>query len=448
MKRVPIILILIAVLVTGGYIWSRKKANVTAETPQWSTARVEKGPIRLAVSSTGRVVSNLDVEIKCKASGEVVNLPFDISDQVKKGALLVELDPVDEQRKVKQAKISLASSQARLMQSKVSLKSAEKDLAAERKSAEAALRAAKARAKDARAKAERIKQLFKKKLASQEDKGTAETSAIEAEVDLENALIRKEELATKEQELEIGRQDVKLAEAQVKTNKIDLSLAEQRLNDTKVFSPIDGVVSERNVQSGQIISSGISNVGGGTLVMVLSDLTRLFVLASVDESDIGKVKLEQKVIITADAFARQRFVGKIERIATKGINVSNVVTFEVKIEVLGKNKSLLKPEMTANVEIIAVEKKEALLVPSEAVLQKEREHFVRVVMDDGSVKERVVQVGISDGVDTEITSGLEQDDTVAYRKGEAGSRWRSDQSRRSLSSRRGMQMMVGGGRHR
>ena len=104
--------------------------------------------------------------------------------------------------------------------------------------------------------------------------------------------------------------------------------------------------------------------------------------------------------------------------------------------------------MTANVEIIAVEKKEALLVPSEAVLQKEREHFVRVVMDDGSVKERVVQVGISDGVDTEITSGLEQDDTVAYRKGEAGSRWRSDQSRRSLSSRRGMQMMVGGGRHR
>jgi RND family efflux transporter MFP subunit len=448
MKKILIILIPSAVIITGGYIWSHKRANVTAETPQWSSAQVEKGPIRLAVSCTGRVVSNLDVEIKCKASGEVVKLPFDISDRVKKGDLLVELDPVDEQRKVKQAKISLASSQARLMQSKVNLQIAEKDLAIERKSAEAALKFAKASAKDARAKAERMKQLFEKKLASQEDKGTVETSAIQAEVDLENALIRMEQLAIKEQELEIRRQDVKLAKAQTETNKINLSLAEQRLTDTKVFSPIDGVVSERNVQSGQIISSGISNVGGGTRVMVLSDLTRLFILASVDESDIGKVELGQKVIISADAFAGQRFFGKIERIATKGINVSNVVTFEVKIEALGKNKSFLKPEMTANVEIIVADKEEALLVPSEAVVRKEREHFVRVIKDDGSVKERPVKTGISDGVVTEITSGLDQGDSVVYRKGEARSRWRTDQSRRSLTSRRGMQMMVGGGRHR
>ena len=448
MKKALIGLLLGAVIITVGYIWSQKKANVTAETPQWSTAQVEKGPIRLSVSCTGRVVSNLDVEIKCKASGEVVKLPFDISDQVKKGDLLVELDPVDELRMVNQAKISLASSHARLMQSKVNLQTAEKDLAAERKGAEAALKPAKARAKDVRAKAERMKQLFKKKLASEEDKDTADTAAIQAEVDLENALIRLEELTIKEQELEIKRQDIKLAEAQMETNRIDLSLAEQRLADTKVFSPIDGVVSERNVQSGQIISSGISNVGGGTRVMVLSDLTRLFVLASVDESDIGKVELGQKVIITADAFPEQRFLGKIERIATKGINVSNVVTFEVKIEALGKTKSLLKPEMTANVEIIVAEKEEALLVPAETVLHKEREPFVQVIKDDGSVKERPVQLGISDGVATEITSGVNQGDTVVYHKGKAQSRWRTDQSRRSLTSRRGMQLMMGGGQRR
>ncbi len=448
MKRIHIILILSAVIITGGYVWSHKRANRTAETPQWSRAQVEKGPIRLAVSCTGRVVSNLDVEIKCKASGEVVKLPFDISDKVKKGDLLVELDPVDEQRKVRQAKISLASSQARLMQSKVNLEIAEKNLAAERKGAEAALRSAKARAKNSRAKAERMKQLFEKKLASQEEKDTADTAAIDAEVDLENALIRTEELAIKERELEIKRQDIKLAEAEVETNKINLSLSEQRLADTKVFSPIDGVVSERNVQSGQIISSGISNVGGGTRVMVLSDLTRLFILASVDESDIGKVELGQKVSITADAFGKQRFFGKIERIATRGINVSNVVTFEVKIEVMGESKSLLKPEMTANVEIIAVEKKDALVVVSEAVVYKESERVVRVMADDGSVEERVVGVGISDGVVTEITSGLNEGDTVVYLKGQTQSRWRTDQSRRSLTSRRGMQMMLGAGQRR
>ena len=448
MKKILILVILSAAIVTGGYFWSHKSANVKKETPQWSTVQVKKGSIRDAVSCNGQVVSNLDVEIKCKASGEIVKLPFDISDQVNKGDLLVELDPVDEQRKVNQAKISLASSQARLMQRKVNLQIAQKDLIIARKSAAAALKSAEAYAKDARAKAERMRKLFEKKLTSQEEKDTGETTAIQAEVDLENAQIQMEHLANKARELEIKRQDVRLAKAQMKMDKINLSLAEQRLKDTRVFSPIDGVVSERNVQSGQIISSGINNVGGGTRVMVLSDLSRLFILASVDESYIGKVELGQKVIITADAFPGKRFFGKIDRIATKGINVSNVVTFEVKIEVRERNRSLLKPEMTANVEIIVAEKEEVLMVLSEAVLYKKGGHFVRVKKDDGSIEERPVQVGISNGVVIEIIKGLSQGDTIIYRKGEARSRWRTEQSRRSLSSSRGMRMMLGGGVHR
>ncbi|MEE8552512.1 MAG: efflux RND transporter periplasmic adaptor subunit [Desulfobacterales bacterium] len=443
-----IILILGVMIITVGYFWLRNSKGVETETQEWSKALVEKGPIRFTVPSTGRVVSNLDVEIKCKASGEVIKLLFDISDQVKKGDLLVELDPVDEQRKVKQGKIALTSSQARLKQSKVELQIAKKGLAIERKSVESVLKSAKASAIDARAKAERRKHLFEKKLTSQESKESMEIAAIQAEVDLENAKIRMEELALKEKELEINRQNVRLAEAQVETDIINLSLAEQRLQDTKVFSPIDGVVSERNVQTGQIISSGISNVGGGTVAMVISDLSRMFIIASVDESDIGKVELSQNVIITADAFLGKRFSGKIERIGTKGVNVSNVVTFEVKIELIGANKSLLKPEMTTNIEIIVAEKEEALLVPSEAVLNKDDQDFVRVMIDNGSVKERPVQVGISDGVLTEITGGLNKGDLVVYRPEEAKSRWRTDQSRRNLSSRRGIRMMFGSGGRR
>ena len=445
MKKILIFVILSTAIITGGFFWSQKRANVKKETPQWSTVQAKKGSIRDTVSCTGQVVSNLDVEIKCKASGEIVKLPFDISDKVKKGELIVELDPVDEQRRVKQAKISLASSRARLMQRKVNLQISEKDLTIERKSSEATLKSAEACAKDARAKAERMKKLFEKKIVSQEVKDTGETTAIQEEVDLENARIQMEQSAINEMELEIKRQDVRLAEAQMETDKINLSLAEQRLKDTRVFSPIDGVVSERDIQSGQIISSGINNVGGGTLVMVLSDLSRLFILASVDESDIGKVELRQKVIITADAFPGKLFFGKIDRIATKGINVSNVVTFEVKIEVRGRIRSLLKPEMTANVEIIVAEKEEVLMVPSEAVLYEKNGHFVRVKEDDGSIEERPVQAGISNGVVIEIIKGLSLDDTITYRKGEARSRWRTEQSRRSLSSDRGMRMMMGEG---
>ena len=444
MKKLFIFLILVAVIISGGYLWATRDMNAKTETPEWSTVKVEKGSIRTAVSCTGEVVSNLDVEIKCKASGKVIRLPFDISDRVKKGDLIVEIDPVDEQRKVNQAKVTLKSSQARLIQTKVTLQIAQRNLAIERKSAEASLKSALAAAKDARAKADRVKKLFKRKIATQESTETAETIAIRAEVDLENARIRIEKLEITANELELKRQDIRLAKAQIETNKIDLSLADQRLKDTKVFSPIDGVVSERNVQSGQIISSGISNVGGGTLVMVLSDLTRLFILASVDESDIGKVKLGQKVILTADAFPGKRFFGKIERIATRGVNISNVVTFEVKIEVQGRDKQLLKPEMTANVDIIVADKAEVLIVPSEAVLRKKGDYIVRVKMDDGRLEERRVKVGISDGVVTEITEGLNQGDTVTFRRGEARSRWRTDPSRRNLTSSRAMRMMIGG----
>ena len=444
MKKLFIFLILAAMIITGGYLWITRGINVKTETPQWSTVKAQKGSIRTVVSCTGQVVSNLDVEIKCKASGEVINLPFDISDRVKKGDLIVEIDPVDEQRKVNQTKVTLESSQARLIQTKVNLQIAQRNLALDRKSADASLKSAAAAAKDARAKADRIKKLFKRKITTQENKETVETAAIRLEVDLENARIHIEQLDIKAHELELKRQDIRLARAQIETDKIDLSLAEQRLKDTKVFSPIDGVVSERNVQSGQIISSGISNVGGGTLVMVLSDLTRLFILASVDESDIGKVKLGQKVVITADSYPGKRFFGKIERIATKGVNISNVVTFEVKIEVQGTDKQLLKPEMTANVEIVVADKADVLIVPSEAVLRKKGVYIVRVKMNEGRLAERPVKVGISDGVMTEITESLNQGDTVVFRRGEARSRWRKNPDRRNLTSSRAMRMMIGG----
>ncbi len=179
--------------------------------------------------------------------------------------------------------------------------------------------------------------------------------------------------------------------------------------------------------------------------MILSDLSRLFINASVDETEIGKVKLGQRAKITADAFPGRTFHGKVERIATKGINVANVVTFEVRIEVRGKNKSLLKPEMTANVEIIAAEKNNVLSVPEQAVSYRNRVASVKV-RKNGRIEERLVKTGIRDGVVVEILEGLYPGETVVYRPREARSRWRSERSRRNLATGRGMRMILGGGR--
>ena len=489
------------------------------------------------VSTTGRVVANFDVEIKCKASGQILKLPYDISDKVNKDSLLVELDPIDEQRGVEQARVGLLSSQARLVQARQNLVIAEKKLVTEKQRAETALTSAQAQYNETQAKANRLKRLIKSNLASQEQYDAVIAEAIQANARQEEARIRIKEVEIEKMNLEVKRQDIELAQAQVDSYRIALSVAEQRFKETKVFAPIDGIVTTRNVQIGQIISSGISNVGGGTTVLTLSDLSRIFVHASVDESDIGKVKVDQPAVITTDAFPQRKFRGQVVRIASRGVNSTNVVTFEVKIEVMDRNKSLLKPEMTANIEIIVAQKDAALLVPSEAIYRKSRtissgdgqtllatgnqekprrepghspernrlkdhnsdqngnrqradqdrrsdspdnqkqqrtdrprnrkrgqknksgkqdqrsknsmfgptpkpSYFVQIVKGEDDSEERQVEVGINDGVQTEIIRGLQEGDLIVVSHGEAESRWR----RQRDPLQRGRRMMFGGRR--
>ncbi|MFC1746522.1 efflux RND transporter periplasmic adaptor subunit, partial [Candidatus Riflebacteria bacterium] len=443
MKKTIILLVFVAFVALTFNYWKKAPEKGEKKKNPVKKIQVEKGPITLMVSSTGRVVSNLDVEIKCKASGEVLKLPYDVSDPVKKGELLVELDPVNEQRSVNKAKVTLQQSRARLAKEVQSFKIAEEDLKLFKKRAKVSLISAQAKLKDAKARTARLKNLLKKNFASKESFESSETTTVYAETDVENARIKIEEFKTEEMALELKRQDLELAKAQVDLSEITLSDAVQRLQETKVYSPIDGILSASNVQIGQIISSGISNVGGGTTVMVLSDLTRIFVLAFVDESDIGKIGVDQKARITVDAFPGKNFRGSVVRIAPKGVVTSNVVTYEVKIEVMGRNKSLLKQEMTANVEIIAGSRQEALLLPSHVVYQKRRQRYVSVPGKDGKVEEREVVVGIDNGINIEIISGLALGDKIEIPGEKAGSQWR-----RQRGQLRTARMMMGGSRGR
>jgi HlyD family secretion protein len=541
MKRKAIIL-LIAILPLGGgtvgYMWWKQIGPFTAPASAavaMLTAQAERGGLKMSVMSTGRVVANLDVDIKCKASGEIVRLgpttqptdtqpaltvadlpmfergrgdmvpvgtqpadavserpkrdgatsrpngagsdgstakprkwgsrpaggsatsgptsmptsmaagklAFDVSRPVSKGDMLVELDPIDEQRNVERAKATLEASQAKLISAISNLALAERNLATDRLRAQAAQEYAKAKAADARNKADRVRQLMDKNLASKEEYETCQTTVAAADADYTAAKVRLDELKTQEEvALELKRQDVNLARTQVGSDKIAVSISEDRLADTKVTSPIDGVVSALNVQVGQIISSGVSNVGGGTTMMTISDLSQVFVLASVDESDIGKVREGLTVVVGADAYPGTRFRGEVVRIATRGVNNSNVVTFEVKIEVVSRNKKLLKPEMTTNVEIIAEERDDAVILPVESVTMKNGKRFVTVAKG-AATEDREVQLGISDGTRYEIVSGIEAGETVSYKKGGADGKWNARQGQGNNPQR--MMMMGGGG---
>jgi len=427
MKKVVVSLLVVALVAGGAFYYWRARSAAAEPTVERKTAEVTRGEVRRTVACTGRVVSNLDVEIKCKASGVVVALPSDVSDEVKTGDLLVEIDPVDQERAVQQQEASLAASEARLAQAKASLAVAESDLETERTRTGAVRNSAAARVKDASSKAKRERELLERQQSSIEEAETANTTAVQAEQDLRSADAQVASIKTLELQLEVRRQEIALAQADLDASNIALKLAQQRLRETKVIATMDGVVSDRKVQIGQIIASGVNNIGGGTTVMTISDLSRIFVLASVDESDIGVVGLDQPVEITADAQRGTTFKGKVVRIATTGVNATNVVTFEVRIEVEGENKNLLKPEMTANVEIIAAERKDALMVPTRAVHRKDGKTYVTRVQGDMD-EEIVVKTGLYGLSEVEILEGISEKEVVLVPETEEESRWRNTSS--------------------
>src|SRR5947207_2723466 len=215
-------LILLGGLAAGGYyLWQKHNAKPADAGPELVPAQVTRGTIMQAVSSTGRVVSNLDVDIKCKASGQVIKIPFDVSDTVKKDQLLLEIDPIDEERAVRQAEVALSQSKAKLEQAKQNLTVAEKNLVTTRaRLIDAMIPSAKTRKADADAKLQRRKELLEKNLGTQEEYDSALTTKMSADADLRSTEIQMDELKTQEVALEVKRQDVKLAEAEVEADNI------------------------------------------------------------------------------------------------------------------------------------------------------------------------------------------------------------------------------------
>jgi HlyD family secretion protein len=418
---------ILAALLSATGTWKRAFPAETKLADDSTIAVVKRVDLVSAVASTGRVVSNLDVDIKCRASGEVIKLPFDISNRVTKGQLLLELDPVDQQRYVRKAQTAVAQSKARFAQAQRSLMLAEVNAVTTRKRAEAAVNSAEVKARIAEAKARRRKRMLEAKLGSAEDLDTAEVETAAAQADLETSKVQTEEVKEKILTIEVRRHEMELAKAQLDADQIALEDSQQQLVYTRVMAPLDGVVTTRNIQIGTIISSGITNVGGGTTVLTLSDVSRLFVLVSVDEADIGRVKLGQMAIVTADAYPGERFVGCVNRIAPKGSNTSNVVTFEVKVEVTSSNRPLLKPEMTANVKIVCQTRQNVLVVPDRAAASKGGKATVMVIRESGSPPvERPTVLGLSDGESVEIVQGLTEGERVVVPKDPA-SRWSNEQ---------------------
>jgi len=404
-------LILIGVLIlVAAFYFSDSELESPAK-PIFKLAEVTQGPISVNISATGVVEPNFKVEVKSKASGEVLSFPMLEGDKIKKGTLLLQLDKSDEKRNVDKAQADLSSAIAKLKKAETALILQKTKYATDTKTSQSEVQTAIANLKDSEDKHKRQIDLFKQKVVSQESLDSAQTlfkvnqqKLIQAESQFQAAKDSIHDIAMKENEVELVNTEVIRA-------KIALEEVEERLEETEIFAPITGVIIEKLVEEGQIIASGISNVNGGTALATLADMSRLFIIADIDETDIGVIKIGHKVAITADAFSDRKFKGLVKRIAPQGLVENSITIFKVKIEVLGKGRKVLKPMMSANIDIVTEHVPNSVFTSRAGIRDGEQGKFAMVLKDDKPEK-IAVQTGIRNPIHVQIVSGLVPGDQV------------------------------------
>ena len=286
-------------------IWGISCTDTEANTaPTYDTAIVTQGDLSITVEATGNVEPIRKVEVKSKASGEVVGMRVDVGDEVGPGALLARIDPRDVQNGFDQAKADLEVAKARL------------DISGAQK--------------------------------------------LRSEELLSSGVISL-------QEHESNNLDYANAQANLVKAETNYELNELRLSDVTIRAPSAGTILEKNVEEGQVIQSASQNVSGGTTLVIMADLGLMQVRTLVDETDMGDVKSGMTSRVTVEAYPGRPFVGLVEKIEPQAVVEQNVTMFPVIVQ-LDNQSGLLKPGMNAEVEILIDEAPGVHLIPNNAVV--------------------------------------------------------------------------------
>jgi HlyD family secretion protein len=341
-----VIIALIVWLLSGG-----KKEQKT----EFETAKVERQNIHTSITATGTIEPVTSVTVGTQVSGIVSKLYVDYNSVVKKGQIIAELDKTNLISELNTAKANLSSAQSTLNYEQANYS--------------------------------RYKTLYDKGLVSAD-------------------------------EYESARLSYDKARQQVATSRESVQKAQTNLGYATITSPIDGVVLSKSVEEGQTVAASFNTP---ELFTIAKDLTDMRVIADIDEADIGGVKEGQRVSFTVDAFPDDKFEGQVTQVRQQATTESNVVTYEVVIS--APNYDLkLKPGLTANVTIFTMEKDNMLAVPAkalrfmpnEALLQKDQkiedvEAPTKVwTLEGNTFKAHAVQTGTTNGMVTEIVSGIDE----------------------------------------
>lgn len=322
------------------------------------TAKAVKGDLRLEVMANGAISPDIEVIVKGKAGGEIIEFPFNEGDLIKKGETVVKLDPGTEEARANQSEASMLMAKAKLDKARITLKDLEVKLA-------------------------RQKKLFEDGIISRQEFDDAGFSFARA------------------------GSDINIAEAELRQTREALKEAQERLADTSIKAPFTGTILKKFVDRGQVISSTLSSASEGTQIFSMANLDNIYVNAQIDEVDISRISPGQEVLTSVDSLPGKVFAGKVERVAPQGKVERTVTIFEVIVKVTDKDKALLRPGMNADVSILTELLKEKLLVPKDAVKTKDKKTGV-YVLKAGKPEFVPVSTGQTDGVLTVVNDGIDE----------------------------------------
>ncbi|HSG50070.1 MAG TPA: efflux RND transporter periplasmic adaptor subunit [Longimicrobiales bacterium] len=274
------------------------------EAPTLATVTTSQGNLRITVEATGTVEPIREVEVKSKASGEILRLHVDVGDEVEPGTLLAEVDPRDVRNAFEQAKADLEVAQARA-------------------------------------------EISEQQLARQREL-------------LQAGVITQ-------QELESATLDAANSSATLVKAQTNYELAELRLADVTIRAPLSGTILQRSVEEGTVIQSASQNVSGGSVLFIMAELDAMQVRTLVDETDMGQLRAGMSAEVRVEAYPERVFRGLVEKIEPQAVVQQNVTMFPV-IVTLDNRVGLLRPGMNAEVEVLVDEATDVLLVPNTAIV--------------------------------------------------------------------------------
>lgn len=352
-------------LLTGiaGYYW--RDGGVKQE---YVTQKLQKGDITEKVTASGIINPISTVNIGTQVSGTIAEIFVDYNSKVAKDQLLAQIDPALFEATVAQRAAALNIAKAEVEVVKNDIVYYKKHL-------------------------NRIKKLNSSQYSADKELESAQR-------DYNNAIVQ------------LG-----LKEAQVSQAQAALNSAETELRYTKIISPVDGIVVSKEVEVGQTVAASFQTP---TLFNVAEDLTKMQIEASVVEADIAKVEEGQTAEFSVDSFPDETFYGIVTQVRNNPVTTSNVVTYEVIIEIDNKNLKL-KPGMTANVDIVTAQKQDVWLAPNQALrfyvtdengITKRYKDKGVWILDNGKPKRIKIATGVADDDKTEIMSNELNDKMV------------------------------------